>query len=103
MDPAGRRSSQPDGVGSLRCWFGSSNRSPWKEHPFCTNRMVSDRRGTTLFLSGELNGVSIALVARTVVRSDDWMSQLLTQLESQHEVSGDNGSSRGRDDESGVD
>ncbi|GKD21402.1 hypothetical protein Tco_1223105, partial [Tanacetum coccineum] len=40
---------------------------------------------------------------RTVVRSDDWMSQLLTQLESQHEVSGDNGSSRGRDDESGID
>nr|GEU49764.1 retrotransposon Gag domain, retroviral aspartyl protease [Tanacetum cinerariifolium] len=21
---------------SLRCWFGSSNRSPWNEHPFCT-------------------------------------------------------------------
>nr|GEX57696.1 hypothetical protein [Tanacetum cinerariifolium] len=28
----------------LRCWFGSSDRSPWNEHPFCTNRMVSDRR-----------------------------------------------------------
>ncbi|GJT80855.1 hypothetical protein Tco_1055197 [Tanacetum coccineum] len=33
---------------SLRCWFGSSDRSPWNELPFCTNRMVSDRRGTTL-------------------------------------------------------
>ncbi|GJY11358.1 hypothetical protein Tco_0379543 [Tanacetum coccineum] len=30
---------------SLRCWFGSSDRSLWNEHPFCTNRMVSDRRG----------------------------------------------------------
>ncbi|GJY66584.1 putative reverse transcriptase domain-containing protein, partial [Tanacetum coccineum] len=34
---------------SLSCWFGSSNRSPWNEYPFCTNRMVSDQRGTTLF------------------------------------------------------
>ncbi|GJU24904.1 hypothetical protein Tco_1163525 [Tanacetum coccineum] len=30
----------------LRCWFGSSDRSPWNERPFCTNRMVSDRRVT---------------------------------------------------------
>ncbi|GJX53767.1 hypothetical protein Tco_0282136 [Tanacetum coccineum] len=37
---------------SLRCWFGSSDRSPWNEYPFCTNRMVSDRRCTTLFPSG---------------------------------------------------
>ncbi|GJU11464.1 hypothetical protein Tco_1133860 [Tanacetum coccineum] len=37
---------------SLRCWFGSSDRSPWDEHPFYTNRMVSDRRGTTLFPAG---------------------------------------------------
>ncbi|GJS07628.1 hypothetical protein Tco_0364424 [Tanacetum coccineum] len=29
---------------SLRCWFGLSDRSLWKEHPFCTNRMVSDQR-----------------------------------------------------------
>ncbi|GJT92175.1 hypothetical protein Tco_1081020 [Tanacetum coccineum] len=29
---------------SLRCWFGSLDRSPGNEHPFCTNRMVSDRR-----------------------------------------------------------
>nr|GEV44459.1 hypothetical protein [Tanacetum cinerariifolium] len=29
---------------SLRCWFGSSDQSPWNEHPFCTNRMVSDQR-----------------------------------------------------------
>nr|GEW27882.1 reverse transcriptase domain-containing protein [Tanacetum cinerariifolium] len=37
---------------SLRCWFGSLDQSPWNEHSFCTNRMVSDRRGTTLFPSG---------------------------------------------------
>nr|GEV91108.1 reverse transcriptase domain-containing protein [Tanacetum cinerariifolium] len=37
---------------SLRCWFGSSNRGSWNEHPFCTNRMVSDRRGITLFPTG---------------------------------------------------
>nr|GEV20075.1 retrovirus-related Pol polyprotein from transposon TNT 1-94 [Tanacetum cinerariifolium] len=37
---------------SLRCWFGSSERIPWKENSFCTNRMVSDRRGTTLFPKG---------------------------------------------------
>nr|GEX27181.1 retrovirus-related Pol polyprotein from transposon TNT 1-94 [Tanacetum cinerariifolium] len=29
---------------SLRCWFGSSDRSLWNEHPFCTNQMVLDRR-----------------------------------------------------------
>ncbi|GJV70702.1 hypothetical protein Tco_1490697 [Tanacetum coccineum] len=34
MDPAGR------------------HRSPWNEHPFCMNRMVSDQRGTTLFPMG---------------------------------------------------
>ncbi|GJU97341.1 hypothetical protein Tco_1326612 [Tanacetum coccineum] len=39
---------------------------------------------------------------RTVVRSDDWMSQLLTRLESQHEVSGGSGSGGGGDDEPGV-
>nr|GEW14483.1 hypothetical protein [Tanacetum cinerariifolium] len=33
---------------SLRCWFGSSNRSPWNEHPFFTNQMVSDRRDMNL-------------------------------------------------------
>nr|GEV25851.1 hypothetical protein [Tanacetum cinerariifolium] len=27
------------------------DRSSWNEHPFCTNWMVSDRRGTTLFSS----------------------------------------------------
>ncbi|GKD15305.1 hypothetical protein Tco_1199712 [Tanacetum coccineum] len=37
---------------SLRCWIGSSDRSPWNEHSFCTNRMVLDRRGTTLFPTG---------------------------------------------------
>nr|GEU74338.1 transposon TX1 uncharacterized [Tanacetum cinerariifolium] len=31
---------------SLRCWFGSSDRSSWNELPFCTNQMVSDRRET---------------------------------------------------------
>ncbi|GJY56202.1 hypothetical protein Tco_0455317 [Tanacetum coccineum] len=32
---------------------GSSDRSPWNDNnPFFTNRMVSDRRGTTLFPSG---------------------------------------------------
>ncbi|GKE69131.1 hypothetical protein Tco_1527203, partial [Tanacetum coccineum] len=40
---------------------------------------------------------------RTVVRSDDRMSQLLTQLESQHEVGGGNGSGEGGDDEPGAD
>nr|GEV58789.1 hypothetical protein [Tanacetum cinerariifolium] len=30
---------------SLRCWFGSLDRSLWNEHPFYTNQMVSDRRG----------------------------------------------------------
>ncbi|GJX11748.1 hypothetical protein Tco_0201607, partial [Tanacetum coccineum] len=40
---------------------------------------------------------------RTVVRSDDRMSQLLTQLESQHEVGGGNGSGGGGDDEPGAD
>nr|GEV32510.1 reverse transcriptase domain-containing protein [Tanacetum cinerariifolium] len=33
---------------SLRCWFGSSDRSPWNKHPFCTNRMVRDQRGQKL-------------------------------------------------------
>nr|GEX95260.1 hypothetical protein [Tanacetum cinerariifolium] len=37
---------------SLRSWFGSSDRSPWNEHLFYSNRMVSDRRGTTLFPTG---------------------------------------------------
>nr|GEV90823.1 Gag-Pol polyprotein [Tanacetum cinerariifolium] len=37
---------------SLRCWFGSLDRSLWNEHSFCTNQMVSDRKGTTLFPSG---------------------------------------------------
>ncbi|GJV50303.1 hypothetical protein Tco_1440515 [Tanacetum coccineum] len=32
--------------------IGSSDRSLWNEHPFCTNWMVSDRRGTTLFPLG---------------------------------------------------
>nr|GEU32544.1 retrovirus-related Pol polyprotein from transposon TNT 1-94 [Tanacetum cinerariifolium] len=43
---------------SLRCLLRFSDRSPWNEHPFCTNRMVSDRRGkvnsptsTTIFLA----------------------------------------------------
>ncbi|GKB87296.1 serine-threonine/tyrosine-protein kinase catalytic domain-containing protein [Tanacetum coccineum] len=40
---------------------------------------------------------------RTVVRSDDRMSQLLTQLESQHEVGGGSGSGGGGDDEPGAD
>ncbi|GJV40976.1 hypothetical protein Tco_1419416 [Tanacetum coccineum] len=45
-----RRSSESTSFRkSLRCWFGSSDRSPWNEHPFCTNRMVSDHRDTTLF------------------------------------------------------
>ncbi|GJU40687.1 hypothetical protein Tco_1193644 [Tanacetum coccineum] len=38
-----------------------------------------------------------------VVRSDDHMSQLLTQLESQHEVGGGSGSGGGGDDEPGAD
>nr|GEW37767.1 reverse transcriptase domain-containing protein [Tanacetum cinerariifolium] len=29
---------------SLRCCLGSSDQSPWNEHPFCTNWMVSDQR-----------------------------------------------------------
>ncbi|GJX68353.1 hypothetical protein Tco_0304080 [Tanacetum coccineum] len=39
---------------SLRCWIGSLDISPWNAHPFCTNRMVSDRRGDTLATSGML-------------------------------------------------
>nr|GEZ36608.1 hypothetical protein [Tanacetum cinerariifolium] len=40
---------------------------------------------------------------RAVVRSDDEMSQLLTRLESQHEVGEGSGSGGGEDDESGAD
>ncbi|GKC46661.1 hypothetical protein Tco_1064383 [Tanacetum coccineum] len=40
---------------------------------------------------------------RTVVKSDDRMSQLLTQLESQHEFDGGNRSGGGGDDELGAD
>nr|GEV94512.1 hypothetical protein [Tanacetum cinerariifolium] len=40
---------------------------------------------------------------RTVIRSDEWMSQLLTQLESQHKVDGGSGSGEGGDDEPGAD
>ncbi|GJV65986.1 hypothetical protein Tco_1476814 [Tanacetum coccineum] len=40
---------------------------------------------------------------RTVIRSDDRMSQLLTQLELQHEVDGDSESGGGGDDEPGMD
>nr|GFA64330.1 hypothetical protein [Tanacetum cinerariifolium] len=42
----------PCGDEILEVLFGSSDRSPWNEHPFCTNRMVSDQRGTTLFPTG---------------------------------------------------
>ncbi|GKB09068.1 hypothetical protein Tco_0837380 [Tanacetum coccineum] len=50
MDLTGRRSSQ------LIAWSQrvKQNRrkwvdiSPWNAHPFCTNRMVSDRKGDTL-------------------------------------------------------
>ncbi|GKA79472.1 hypothetical protein Tco_0786068 [Tanacetum coccineum] len=38
-----------------------------------------------------------------VVRSDDKMSQLLTQLQSQHEVGSGSGSGGGGDDEPGED
>ncbi|GJU48588.1 hypothetical protein Tco_1218143 [Tanacetum coccineum] len=38
-----------------------------------------------------------------VVRSDDRMPQLLTQLQSQHEVDGGSGSGRDEDDEPGTD
>nr|GFB37782.1 hypothetical protein [Tanacetum cinerariifolium] len=41
---------------SLRCLFGSSDRSLWNEHPFCTNRHVVPY--------GELDGSHVALVAR---------------------------------------
>ncbi|GKA03300.1 hypothetical protein Tco_0676081 [Tanacetum coccineum] len=40
---------------------------------------------------------------RKVVKSDDEMSQLLTQLESQHEVGGGSGSGRSEDVEPGAD
>ncbi|GJU48188.1 hypothetical protein Tco_1217743 [Tanacetum coccineum] len=40
---------------------------------------------------------------RTVVKSDDRMSQLLTQLELQHEVCGGSGSGRGGDNEPNAD
>ncbi|GKE33604.1 hypothetical protein Tco_1452926 [Tanacetum coccineum] len=40
---------------------------------------------------------------RTVVTSDDRMSQLLTSLESQHEACGGSGGGRGGDDEPAVD
>nr|GEU82192.1 hypothetical protein [Tanacetum cinerariifolium] len=40
---------------------------------------------------------------RTVVRSDDRISQLLKQPESKHEVGGGNGSDGGGDDEGGTD
>nr|GEV98454.1 hypothetical protein [Tanacetum cinerariifolium] len=39
---------------------------------------------------------------RTIIRSDDRMSQLLTQLESEHEIDSDSGSGRGGDDEPGT-
>ncbi|GJT36656.1 hypothetical protein Tco_0927075 [Tanacetum coccineum] len=39
-----------------RDFFKSSNQSPWNAHPFYTKRMVSDRRGTTLFPSGSSMG-----------------------------------------------
>ncbi|GKF13048.1 hypothetical protein Tco_0050974, partial [Tanacetum coccineum] len=80
MDPAGRRSSQLIAWSqrekhnrrkrvvflvaplrsmestilskSLRCWIRSSDISPWNAHLFCTNRMVSDRKGDTLAPSG---------------------------------------------------
>ncbi|GKE55311.1 hypothetical protein Tco_1494496 [Tanacetum coccineum] len=40
---------------------------------------------------------------RTIIRSDDQMSQLLTQLESQHEVGGASKSGGGGDDEPSAD
>nr|GEV64498.1 putative reverse transcriptase domain-containing protein [Tanacetum cinerariifolium] len=49
---------------SLRCWFGSSNRSLWNEHPFYTNWMVSDQR-YHVFPYGELDGIPVAFVARS--------------------------------------
>nr|GFA23217.1 hypothetical protein [Tanacetum cinerariifolium] len=52
---------------SLRCWFGSSDRSPWKEHMFCTNRMVSDRRGTKLLPPGS----TMRVKARTKPNDED--------------------------------
>nr|GEY05761.1 hypothetical protein [Tanacetum cinerariifolium] len=39
---------------------------------------------------------------RTIIRSDDRMSQLLTQLESEHEIGSDSESGRGGDDEPGT-
>ncbi|GKF11696.1 hypothetical protein Tco_0049622, partial [Tanacetum coccineum] len=53
---------------SLRCWIGFSDISSWNAHPFCTNRMMSDHRGH-LGSFGKLNGVSVALVARSGVIS----------------------------------
>ncbi|GJS69385.1 hypothetical protein Tco_0702226, partial [Tanacetum coccineum] len=55
------------GLGKIvRAYLTQSDfdRSSWKERPFCTNRMVSDRRGTIFLPSGSSNGVSISLVAR---------------------------------------
>nr|GEY09254.1 hypothetical protein [Tanacetum cinerariifolium] len=41
-------------------------------------------------------------ILRTIIKSDDRMSQLLTQLESEHEIGSDSGSGRGGDDEPGT-
>nr|GEZ45814.1 hypothetical protein [Tanacetum cinerariifolium] len=46
---------------SLRCWFGSSDRSLWNEHPFCTNWMVKRHHVVPY---GELSGIPVALEAR---------------------------------------
>nr|GEU48139.1 ribonuclease H-like domain-containing protein [Tanacetum cinerariifolium] len=54
---------------SLRCWFGSSDRSPWNEHPFCTNRMVSDLRvidnGNAPLITQVIEGVEITIAPTT--------------------------------------
>ncbi|GJX42648.1 hypothetical protein Tco_0257638, partial [Tanacetum coccineum] len=67
--------------------------------PRCThtNADVDEVKVENKRLRKELN------MFRTVVWSDDRMSQLLTQLESQHEISGGSGSGGGGDDEPGPD
>nr|GEU78955.1 hypothetical protein [Tanacetum cinerariifolium] len=69
------------------------------------DRFWRDMAGTS-FLSTSLEACTPPMSMRSkqkVVRSDDRMSQLLTQLQSQNEVGSGSGSGGGRDDESGED
>ncbi|GKD27068.1 hypothetical protein Tco_1233282 [Tanacetum coccineum] len=54
---------------SLRCWFGSSDRSPWNEHPFCNQPDGVGSKRYHVVPYGELDGIPISLVARIGVVS----------------------------------